>query len=270
MKQYLTYLLLFLASTPIFGQSESKPVKISHAEPLYIDLIRDLGARKGEKEINAGWIMEDRNAFITQGGFAEFEFSPVNRLGLEVEVPFRFSHTVRPGYADEVIPKDKVEGVKLAAQYTFLVSPGNQLSAAVGSIYEINLHSNATFQKTRVLLKGNTFNPFIIVAKKWGPHINTLLYTGPSYYQQFDAAVRELDYQVNLSMHYVLTSSNFIGVEVNHETSGNQKITVIHPQIKVKLAQGLAIGFATGIPVNVKSQSLSFLTRLIYEPGRKK
>ena len=27
-----------------------EPDKVLHAEPLYIDLIRDLGARKGEKE----------------------------------------------------------------------------------------------------------------------------------------------------------------------------------------------------------------------------
>jgi hypothetical protein len=268
MKQYLTY-LLFLLSASAIGQTDNKPVKISHAEPLYIDLIRDLGARKGEKEINVGWIMEDRSTFITQSGFAEFEFSPLNRLGLEVEVPFRFSHTIRPGHIDEAIPKDKVEGVKMAAQYTFLVSPENQLSAALGSIYEINLHSLSTFQKTRTLIKGNTFNPFLIVAKKWGA-VNTLLYTGPSYYKQFDSEIREFNYQVNMSLHYVLPSSNFIGVEVNHETSGKQKITVIHPQIKVKIAQGLAIGFAPGIPVNVKNQSLSFLTRLIYEPGRKK
>ncbi len=35
-----------------FYEVESKfhPKKVLHAEPLYIDLIRDLGARKGEKE----------------------------------------------------------------------------------------------------------------------------------------------------------------------------------------------------------------------------
>ena len=31
-----------------------KPAKISHAEPLYLDLVRDLGARKGEREWNVG------------------------------------------------------------------------------------------------------------------------------------------------------------------------------------------------------------------------
>ena len=31
------------------------PPKVDHAEPLYIDLMRDLGARKGEAEINVGF-----------------------------------------------------------------------------------------------------------------------------------------------------------------------------------------------------------------------
>ena len=31
-------------------EDRKEPDKVLHAEPLYIDLIRDLGARKGEKE----------------------------------------------------------------------------------------------------------------------------------------------------------------------------------------------------------------------------
>ena len=31
-------------------EDEALPAKVFHAEPLYIDLIRDLGARKGERE----------------------------------------------------------------------------------------------------------------------------------------------------------------------------------------------------------------------------
>lgn len=33
-------------------------VKIKHAEPLYLDLMRDLGARKGEAEFNIGYGMK--------------------------------------------------------------------------------------------------------------------------------------------------------------------------------------------------------------------
>ena len=34
--------------------NQSKPLKVDHAEPLYVDLIRDLGPHKGEKEWNIG------------------------------------------------------------------------------------------------------------------------------------------------------------------------------------------------------------------------
>ena len=38
-----------------YAQTETElPVKVHHIEPLYIDLVRDLGARKGEKELNIG------------------------------------------------------------------------------------------------------------------------------------------------------------------------------------------------------------------------
>jgi hypothetical protein len=38
--------------------------KVLHAEPLYIDLIRDLGARKDEKEWNVGFGLVDVNSFF--------------------------------------------------------------------------------------------------------------------------------------------------------------------------------------------------------------
>lgn len=38
--------------------------KVLHAEPLYIDLIRDLGARKGEREWNVGLGMTDKTNLI--------------------------------------------------------------------------------------------------------------------------------------------------------------------------------------------------------------
>lgn len=42
-------------------EQKREPAKVLHAEPLYIDLIRDLGARKGEKEWNIGLGLTDNN-----------------------------------------------------------------------------------------------------------------------------------------------------------------------------------------------------------------
>ncbi len=68
---------------------ESKqPDKVLHAEPLFIDLIRDLGARKGEKEWNVGLGIADNINYDKYTALVEYEWAPINRLGLEVELPF--------------------------------------------------------------------------------------------------------------------------------------------------------------------------------------
>lgn len=66
------------------------PVKLHHAEPLYIDLIRDLGARKGEKEWNIGGGMREVDGYYRFTPFIEYEWAVADRLGLEIELPFTF------------------------------------------------------------------------------------------------------------------------------------------------------------------------------------
>ncbi|SMB98017.1 hypothetical protein SAMN00120144_3514 [Hymenobacter roseosalivarius DSM 11622] len=71
-------------------EDSQEPDKVLHAEPLYIDLIRDLGARKGEKEWNVGLGLTDNLRYDSYQLLVEYEWAPINRLGLEVEVPLTF------------------------------------------------------------------------------------------------------------------------------------------------------------------------------------
>lgn len=266
----ITVLILF-SSIVCAAQTDStkaavqtvKPLKISHAEPLYIDLIRDLGARKGEREWNVGWGINDERESISHTGFIEYEFSPMNRLGLEVEVPFTFSSSEK--YSSAPANRGiKVEGVKLAAQYTFLVSAKYNLSLAAGNIYELE------FATPHVTIPTHVFSPFLVAAKRWGTHIHTLLYTGPVVEHSFDKSHTKNGYQINASMHYVMPETrSFIGVEVNREYYGNLVETTLRPQIKLTVSKSLALGFVTGIPLHFEQKNLSFLTRLVYEPQRK-
>lgn len=253
-----------------YAQSDSltiKPqlLKISHAEPIYMDLIRDLGARKGEKEVNVGWEMNDRNRYMEQSGFLEYEFSPFNRLGLEIEIPFNY-HNAERIHTGEALPNEKIEGVKFAAQYTFLVSEQYQLSMAGGTIYELGLHSFKTMSGSKKVLKGNDINPFLIVAKRWGKQFHSMLYTGPVVHTGFEEQKSDVVIQTNVSVHYQLPhSSHLLGVELNNEWGTDRMETVVRPQLKVRLHAGFALGVATGIPVNYKNEGLSFMARLIYE-----
>ncbi len=268
-KQFLT-LILVCVLLGGYAQTDSitvkaLPLKISHAEPVYIDLIRDLGARKGEKEINVGWEMNDLSRYMEHSGFVEYEFSPLNRLGLEVEVPFNY-YNVERIHTGEQLPNEKIEGIKFAMQYTFLVSGKHRMSMAAGAIYELDLHSFKTISGSKKILKGNELNPFLIVAKRWGKQFHSLLYTGPVFHHSFEDHRSLMTLQTNVSVHYQLPhTSHLLGVEVNHEWNRESVETVIRPQLKLKLNAGFALGVATGIPIDYRQEGLSFIARLIYE-----
>lgn len=262
----LTILLGVIVYTSFAQDSLSLPIKIRHAEPLYIDLIRDLGARKGEKEWNAGWLTENQKNYTGHTGFVEYEFSPLNRLGLEVEVPFEFYRIYSNNEEESIEHRNRIEGIKTAAQYSFLVSEKHQLTLAAGYIHELKLHSFYTLRDTHSLLKGHGFNPFFVAAKRFGRHFHTLIYTGPVWEKMHHSAT-DFYYQLNTSIHYMLASKSFIGLEVNEELARHHSLIVARPQVKLVMASNFAIGFATGIPVHAEEHGMSFLVRMIYEPG---
>src|SRR5690625_6772580 len=67
-------------------EEEAKlPEKVHHIEPLYIDLVRDLGARRGEKELNIGGEFVNTSSYSIYKMLAEYEFAPIDRLGLEID-----------------------------------------------------------------------------------------------------------------------------------------------------------------------------------------
>lgn len=245
-------------------EDRREPDKVLHAEPLYIDLIRDLGARKGEREWNVGLGLTDHLDYNAYEALVEYEFAPINRLGLEIEVPITiYTPNERNGYS----PANRVESLKLAAQWSFLVSERAKTTLALGYINELKLvDANRLFSDTP--LKGNKFNPFFIAAKRWGDRFHTLLYTGPQFTHLFQTGAWHRAFEINTNFHYMIPGTrNFVGVEVNKELYQNQLSTVFRPQLRVSITDNLLIGIVTGIPSGTAEQRLSSFMRLIYEPG---
>jgi len=243
-----------------------QPLKLLHAEPLYIDLIRDLGAHKGEREWNIGAGLTDNNSYDKYTALVEYEWAPVNRLGLEVELPFSFYYPVN---SDAKVPGSKLNSVKLAAQYTFLVSEKALTSMAIGYIHEFEMNDFKAYDKSQ-LFTGNIYNPFFVAAKRWGNNFHTLLYTGPQFIQHFGEKNIHTLWQINTNMHYMITGTrNFVGIEFNKELSNHDFDMTIRPQMRVGIADNLLIGIVTGIPINRENERFSTFLRLIYEPGHK-
>lgn len=244
------------------------PVKVLHAEPLYIDLIRDLGARKGEHEWNFGAGITDRTKYDNYQALVEYEFAPIDRVGLEIELPFTF-HTPVNGTPREDVPEHRVESLKLAGQWSFLVLPKYNTTLAVGYIHEFVFHDFKRMN-SRSVFAGNVFNPFLIAAKRWGNNFHSLIYTGPKVEHEYMSAHYASSFDVNTSVHYMITGTrNFVGVEFNKQFSTGDFDMTIRPQLRVAIADNLLVGIVAGVPVSREKERFSSFLRLIWEPGTK-
>jgi hypothetical protein len=284
MKRIVLTLLTFLTVNSAKAQTEQKnniakdslyiqeiedrlePHKVLHAEPLYIDLIRDLGARKGEKEWNVGLGLTDNNVYDKYTALVEYEWAPVDRLGLEVELPFTMYY---PLSGNTTAPGSKLNSIKLAAQYSFFISDKMATSMAFGYIHEFELTDFNRYKKESVV-QGNVYNPFFVAAKRWGNNFHTLLYTGPAVFHHFHDNSFTTSWQINSNVHYMISGTrNFIGLEFNKSIEKSDFDMTIRPQMRVGIAENLMIGIVTGIPISRENERFSSFLRLIYEPSHK-
>ena len=248
-----------------YVEERQSPHKILHAEPLYIDLIRDLGARKGEKEWNLGLGITDNLRYDTYQALVEYEFAPVDRLGLEIEVPFTFYSPLN-GTDPAGVPSNRMESLKTAVQWTFLVSPRTNISMALGYINELEFPDLKRFGEQQTI-QGNLFNPFFVAAKRWGNNFHSLIYTGPKYLYHLREQHWDRQFDLNTNLHYMIPGTrNFVGVEVNKEFRNGDFDMVIRPQLRLGITEHLLIGILAGIPVDRENQRFSTFARLIWEP----
>ncbi|MEM1134672.1 MAG: HAEPLYID family protein [Bacteroidota bacterium] len=249
-------------------EDHQEPDKVLHAEPLYIDLIRDLGARKGEKEWNVGFGLTDNLRFDSYEALIEYEWAPINRLGLEVELPFTFFSSLN-GTPKDSIPSNELESLKIAAQWSFFVNEQIATSIAIGYINEFELSDFRNFGDP--FIKGNVYNPFLVVAKRWGSNFHSLIYTGPMIEQNFQTQQVHTNFDINTSFHYMISGTrNFMGIEANKTLENSDFDMTIRPQMRLGIADDLLIGIVAGIPVKRENERFSSFVRLIWEPGHKK
>lgn len=257
---------LFIAET----ESIKGRDKVLHAEPLFVDLIRDLGARRGEREWNVAFGMTDRKAFDSYTALVEYEWAPVDRLGLEIELPFTFYFPTDTTALKDNIPESRLNSLKLATQFSFYVSEKHSTSMAVGYIHEFELVSFNQYGKER-LTKGNLHNPFFVAAKRWGNNFHTLVYAGPMIDYNFKTNLCRTTWQLNSNFHFMISGTrNFIGIEFNKELYNGIFHMTLRPQMRLEVTQNLLIGIVTGIPLTRETQRFSSFIRLIYEPKHKK
>ncbi len=246
----------------------TNPDKVLHAEPLFIDLIRDLGARKGEKEWNFGLGITDKLKFDSYEALVEYEWAPIDRLGLEVELPFTI-YTPVNGTEPENLPSNRLNSLKVATQWSFFVNEKIATSMAIGYINEFVMSDFRNFGNP--LVKGNVYNPFLVMAKRWGTNFHSLIYTGPMIEQNFKTNQFQTTYDINTNVHYMIPGTrNFIGIEFNKTFAEEDFDMTIRPQMRLGITENLLIGIVAGIPVSREDERMSSFVRLIWEPSHHK
>lgn len=260
-KTYFSAVAIFIFVSDCIAQT--KPDKVSHAEPLYFDLVRDLGARKGEKEINVGAGFTNITNYNEHAFLIEYEFAPINRLGFEAEADFSFFRRTNP-FSE--IPNHKLECLRFSTQYSFFVSTKLKTTLAVGYTQIVEFTDFKNYGKTN-FFTGTVYNPFFVAAKRWGNNFHSLVYVSPLLENDFTTNKLAVNWQVNTSFHYVIPQTkHFIGVELNKEINNGKFEMTVRQQVKIKFNQKLALGIVTGIPINKPNESCSSFLRIIYEP----
>lgn len=194
----------------------------------------------------------------------EYEWAPMNRLGLEVELPFSLYYRNKQ---EANAPSSKLNSLKMAGQYSFYVSTKHQMSMAIGYIHEFELNELNKYGSERILT-GNIYNPFFVAAKRLGSNFHSLVYTGPMFNHHFKDKSVSTSWQINSNIHYMIPNTrNFIGIEFNKEVEKGDFDMIIRPQMRVAISENMMIGIVTGVPIKRENERFSCFFRLIYEPN---
>ncbi len=261
----LIALLLLISATICNAQDTIPPTeipKVHHIEPLYIDLVRDLGARKGEKELNLAGDFKNTATYSEYAVLAEYEFAPIDRLGLEIETDFSFYKQISDV---KNIPKNRFDNLRLSAQYSFYVSPKYSTTLALGYTQIFDFAAFEDFDE-KPLIKGLQYSPFFVAAKRWGANFHTLIFAGPIFKHRFNTDYTKVNWQFNTSFDYAIpNSSHFVGIEFNKEFVDGKFEMTMRPQGKIQINEALAIGLVAGFPITKSNDKFSSFFRVIYE-----
>lgn len=245
MKRTILLQLLVMYAINIKAQSSEKQ-HLKHVEPLQVDLIQDLNARKGDRQLEIDFDIDLQHRYNAVSVELEYEHTFSPRLGMELAVPLSLYGLKRGYNTGEDVPHNKIEGLKLGLQYTFSTIQQARTTIALALIHESHFHSFTSIKKGSHFIKGYSETAAFVAAKRWGRRIHTMLYTGPEWTIMSGTSYKPLLHS-DISVHWQLTRRQFIGVEYVYR-SGKGTIPEIYPQLKMALTRHTDICLAAAIP----------------------
>lgn len=202
-------------------------------EPLRFDLVRGLGARRGEFEANV--LMSSTGPFDGLHWAPEIEWAFADRHALEFEIPMH---------------NRNVEALKIAVQGTFREQ------------YPVFIHG-WQFIGEGVLAGAGEFTAIYIAGRRFGSRFSMLGMLGPSL--RVDAAGLTADLVLNPSVFFDVGERTTIGLENIARLRGKHSQVTTLPQIHVQLGRHFRLQAGTGVVFLAGSIRPTFSLRLVIE-----
>ncbi len=242
---YLITLVFFLLATPtMLAQEKKSQVTVNIPEPLKFDLVRELGAKQGELEINtlADFPLNNTDARKVEWA-PEIEYALFDNFAIELEFPFE---------------NGDLEAYKMAIQWTIGTSKSNKFIHGIQVIGETLRHKNHT-ELSFLYVPAYRFNTIWSAIGIFG----VMLETGS------DATDKKNTIILNASVFADLNERMVVGVELNNTDTSvqtideNEMTLLILPQAHYEFKEGWSLQFGVGPNITDERTDLSAVLRLI-------
>ncbi len=251
------------AAPPALADTTDADQKIEHVSPVFDDLTTDLGARKGENELNINLGLRryrDRSSeILTQ---LEYEVAPIDNLGAEILIPYMAYFNFQGEEIDR--PRNRFEFLQFTLQYTFLRSKEQNISAALGyrSILETQdpRRTDRSFSLATV-----THEPFLIGAKNWNDRFFLILIGGARFIHDQLENELSVEYPLTTALHHKLGQSDHaVGVEFNKVFTDDGFEMYVSPQVIFTIQEDFTVGLSYGFPVELPEEGGHVFLRFAY------
>jgi hypothetical protein len=215
-------------------------------EPMVFDLMRGLGARRGELEFNVlNLVPQRRGSLSTYQWAPEVEYAPFDGFAVEFELP---------------IYRTRIEDLKFGAQYTIGTAFDDAFIHGLQGLMQYNL-DRRRWTPVALYLAGLRFN------KTWSAFGMFGFGVGPLVFPFEDLPPQTgTELIVNLSLFADITDDFVLGVETNTSQSlrGPSEFLVM-PQMHWTASENIKVQFGYGMRDNGAKQFGELGFRVIFE-----
>lgn len=237
-------MVLLLSYNSVFSQEKVIQEIISIPEPLMFDLVRGLGARQGELEINALAEIPLNNGADRGVEWApEIEYALFNNFAVELELPMN---------------NLEIEAYKMAIQWTIGSSRDNKFIHGIQVLGESFVHDDI-FELNFLYVPAYRFNEI------W----SAIGLFGVMFESGSDAPEKDYTFLLNASVFADLSKHTIVGVELNNTNPMNQQIDdnkmelLILPQVHYEFDSGFSFQFGVGPRLSQGKTNGSAVLRVI-------